>query len=73
MSKLEKCNLFCDKLKAWRVNFDRHSDYHIQVQIQHNFYPSKGTYYNSVTGKKSFYPLFENVNEFQEFLRDNVQ
>ena len=70
--KILKCDEFVEKLKSFRINFERHSIYHIQIQSQHNFYPSKGTYYNSESGAKFKYPNFKDSNDFLAFLSENV-
>lgn len=70
--KVKRCDDFCEMLKGFRINFERHSVYHVQIMIQHNFYPSKETYYNSESGVKMRYPQFKNANEVHEFLSENV-
>ncbi len=37
--KIKMCDRFAEKLESFRINSERHSLYHIQVQVQHNFYP----------------------------------
>lgn len=69
--KINQCDDFEKILKNFRMNYKRHSTYHFQVQTVHNFYPSKGTYYNSKTGVNKTYPSFNDVNEFLIFLGNN--
>ncbi len=71
--KIAITDKFCEKLDGFRVNYRRHNPYHVQVQIEHNFYPCKRTYYNSETGKKFKYDDFETVGELMEFLSNNVK
>lgn len=52
MSKKTDCDSFEEFLKKHRLNYERHSDYHFQIQRIHNFYPSTGVYYNSDSGRK---------------------
>ena len=73
MSKLDKCNDFANLLKSFKINFERHSEYHIQVQREHNFYPSNNTYYNSESGKKISIPKFKCSTEFLQFLSEHTQ
>lgn len=70
--KLERCVAFSDFLTENRINHRvLNGGYHIQVQQYHNFYPSKGSYYNPDTGKKFFYKKFKTIQEFYEFLQKN--
>ena len=72
--KLVTCKDFSDFLKKNHINHEVYNNgYHIQVQIQHNFYPSTGIYYNSASGKKFKYPLFEDGSTFLNFLSKNVK
>lgn len=72
--KNEKCKAFHQTLKNWRIShLVENQGYHFQVQIQHNFYPSKGIYWNSVSRKKFRYPKWKDVNEFLQFLGKNVR
>ena len=73
MNKIEICDNFSKLLDSFRINHRRCNPYHIQIQVQHNFYPSKKTYYNSESGKKFTYPDFKNVNEVTDFLSKNVK
>jgi len=69
----EKCSKFSSKLKEWRIShlvFNR--GYHIQIQREHNFYPSTNIYYNPNTGKKFRFSMFKNVTELNTFLSKNV-
>jgi len=73
MGKIEKCNAFADLLKSFNINFERHNEYHIQVQRIHNFYPSSNTYYNSETNCKGSIPEFKDSNSFLDFLGSNTK
>lgn len=63
---------FSETLNRFKINHVVHGKYHVQIQTVHNFYPTKGTYYNSETGKKFKYPEFKDVNEVLMFLGGNV-
>lgn len=72
-TKQDKIDAFLKKLKEFRIshrsfNFDNH----IQVQVEHNFYPTTGRYYNSNNGKKCFFPDFKDVSEFLDFIKQNT-
>ena len=64
-------DIFCEKLKSLRISYKRHNTYHVQVDSIHNFYPSRGTYYNSATEHKCKFPDFEKHSEVVDFLREN--
>tara|TARA_R100000951_G_scaffold103090_2_gene95527 strand:- start:6179 stop:6448 length:270 start_codon:yes stop_codon:yes gene_type:complete len=67
--KVNSCDNFSQFLTENRIRHNVFNNgYHIQTQVQHNFYPSKGTYYNSESGKKFGYPKFKDVNAFLQFL-----
>jgi len=69
MNKIELCERFSEQLKEWRIShqvFNR--GFHIQVQVIHNFYPTKQSYYNSESDDKCFYPNWKDVNDFQKWL-----
>lgn len=69
MSKIAKCNEFIKKLEDFRLNFHVfNKGYQIQIQIIHNFYPSTGSYYNSETGEKLFYPDFKDRNDLLKWI-----
>lgn len=70
MNKQEMCDKFATQLESWKVNFQRHSTYHIQIQIVHNFYPSKGSYYNSDSGERANYSSFESGDELIKWLSE---
>lgn len=71
MDKIELCKRFKQDLNSWKINFCVFNNgFHFQVQKEHNFYPSKHTYYNSRTGNRCFYPKFTSSNEFMAFLRE---
>ncbi len=69
---MKKVKDFCELLKGFRINYILCNPYHVQVQVVHNFYPTKQKYYNSLTNERFIYPDFKNVNEFLKFLGDNV-
>jgi len=72
--KIKRCEDFIEFLKNNRINHRvNNNGYHIQLQVQHNFYPSKGTYYNSASGKKFHYKKFESSSELLKFLSKNVK
>lgn len=65
------CDAFCNTLSNYRISFKRHNLYHVQIQGVHNFYPSKGTYYNSDTEHKCKFPEFKSHDDVVKFLREN--
>ena len=71
-SKRKICDKFNDKLKELRINFIRHSVYHFQIQVEHNFYPTTEVYYNSRTGERCAYKQFETHSELMKFLREKT-
>lgn len=65
MNKIELCDFFQEQLEFFDVEHKRlNSGFHFQIQKEHNFYPTKRSYYNSQTGKKCHYPEFKNQKEF---------
>lgn len=70
--KRQKCDDFCEMLDRFNISYVRHTPYHIQIQIQHNFYPSNHSYYNSGSGKKCRIPEFKDGNDVLMFLSTNV-
>lgn len=74
LSKIKevRCKNFSEFLTSIRINHKvNNNGYHIQVQVQHNFYPSKGSYYNSESTKKFRYPKFKSGDDFLEFIGKN--
>lgn len=73
MDKINVCDGFAKKLSQFRINFKRCSHYHIQIQVQHNFYPSTGVYYNSESGERFKYKNFESAKDVLTFLSEHVK
>lgn len=73
MTKKEQVDQFSQGLTKIKVSHLRQSDYHVTVSHVHQFYPSKLSYYNTGTGKKSKYTfaILKDHNAFMQFLRDN--
>ena len=69
---IKSCDDFEQQLKEYRINYKRYSTYHFQIQRQHNFYPTKKSYYNSESDEKFTHPTFKNNNELLAFLSENV-
>lgn len=71
-SKLTLCDNFKNELERYGINYERHSQYHFQVQRIHNFYPSTNGYYNSETGEKTTIPDFESGDDILMFLGNHT-
>lgn len=71
--KIKQCDDFEKLLKSLRISFERPSTYHFQIMTIHNFYPTKGTYYNSDTEKKKPYPKFKSHDQVMKFIGTNTK
>lgn len=69
MNKIELCERFGQQLEEFNVEFEVFNNgYHFQIQKDHNFYPTKRSYYNSENGQKCFYPEFKNEKHFWKWM-----
>ena len=71
--KLQKAKDFSLWLTKHRINHEVHNfGWHIQVQVEHHFYPSTNKYMNSKTGKIKTYKDFKRPHLFNTFIQNNV-
>lgn len=69
----KQCKIFSDWLTENKINHNVfNKGYHIQIQVQHNFYPSTSVYYNGESGKKITFTSFKTINDLYKFLSDNT-
>ena len=71
MNKIKITYAFCNSLDSMDIDYDRFTDYHIQVDRNNNFYPTTNRYYNSKTGVKKYFKEFKSKEEFDEFILIN--